>query len=140
MASTTAASIFKSLKSIAPSIHFDVTYTRDLHFVWDGDGPDPRSEGFEAYDVDVSANVVLRGTLYSGSEMLGGVYDKHGRHDPDIGGYLPQMLEEAAVDLRKAHTLPAQIEKEANAAIKYLRKTMKSRYMRTSKRRVVVRR
>ncbi len=125
--STTPSAIFKRLKQIAPSIHFDVKYELDPSFVWDGDGPDPRDEGYDAYDVDVSASAVVDGHMVHGIESLGGTYDRPGKHDPDIGGYLPQMLEEAVMDLRKKR-LPASLAKEAKEAQAFLKTTLKTRY------------
>jgi hypothetical protein len=127
--STTPAAIFKKLAQIAPSIHFDVKYDRDPHFRWDGDGPDLREEGFEAYDVTVSAHTIVGGSSRVGTQYLSGHYDIPGRHDRDLGGYLPQMLEEAVDELRKKR-LPEPVATQARNAQEYLRQVFKTRYQR----------
>jgi len=125
---TTPAAIFKKLHQIAPAIVFNVAHTLDPHFRWDGDGPDPREDGYEAYDVDVTARAVVDGKMREGRNSLGGTYDRPGKYDPDIGGYLPQMLEEAVDELRNSGRLPAPLAKQAESARKYLKDVMRVRY------------
>src|SRR5262245_24213466 len=98
--STSASAILANLKKLCPNISFKTTWTPDPSFRWDGDGPDPVEEGYQAYDVDVYATVIVRGDTTEGRQSLGGSYSQPGHHDPDIHGYLPQMLEEALNDLR----------------------------------------
>jgi hypothetical protein len=123
---TSASAILKELKGIAPSIAFGVDYEVDPNFVWDGDGPDPREEGFEAYDIDVSATAVEDGKMVVGHGYLGGSYERPGEFDPDIGGYLPQMLQEAVQDL--ATQVSGDLLAQANAADKYLDEVLHLRY------------
>jgi hypothetical protein len=93
--------LLEKLKKIAPAIVFEVAHTRDPDFRWDGDGPDPVDDGFDAYDVDFSAKTIQFGELIEGVASLGGVYERPGEIDPDVGGYLTQKLQEAAEDLLK---------------------------------------
>ena len=65
--------IFRKLKEIAPDIAFAVEWEEDPGFVWDGDGPDPRDEGYIPHDVRVSAKTIIHGEEYEGVEYLGGV-------------------------------------------------------------------
>lgn len=67
----------------------------DPYFSWDGDGSDPRDEGFTPYNVTVKAITVRAGRLIESSSTLGGSYFKHTEPIGDIHGYLPQMVEEA---------------------------------------------
>ena len=123
---TSAKAILMELKKIAPSIAFSVEHTVDRDYEWDGDGPDPREEGFDPYDVDVYATAIVDGDEVEGRASLGGTYDKPDDIDPDIGGYLPQMLQEAAEEL--ASKVSGPLRAEAKAASKYLKDVMRSRY------------
>ncbi len=93
-----------------PDIAIVVTRTRDENFQWDGDGPDPAEDGFDAYDVDVKAFSIRNGQLLEGSASLGGSYFREDEPTAEIHGYLPQMVEEAVEELdaliaKKAVTL-----------------------------------
>lgn len=117
---------FEDLKRIAPSIAFSVTWEIDPYFRWDGDGPDPRGEGYEPHDVDVRARAIVGGEVVEGFASLGGVYEKLGEFDPDIHGYLLEMLDEAVDDLSKE--VSGRLLTEAKAARRYLKKAMHARY------------
>lgn len=87
-----------------PEVAIVVSRSRDEHFRWDGDGPDPESEGFRAYDVTVQAITIRAGVVIKGASHLGGSYFKPSVPCGDIHGYLPQMVDEAlaALDLELA--------------------------------------
>ena len=123
---TTPASIFASLKKVAPHISFSVERTEDPSFRWDGDGPDPTEEGYIAYDVDVYAKAIEDGDLVEGRASMGGHYDQPDKFDRDIGGYLPQMLEEAVEELKELVSAPNRVQ--AIAAAKYLKEVMHARH------------
>ena len=139
---STSTAIMKKLREIAPSIHFEAEYSVDVHAKWDGDGPDPIDEGMNAYYVDVFARAVVGGKSLTGQSSLGGVYEFPNKHDPDIGGYLPQMLEEAVNDLRSILALtlvtderspnpvnpPSSLFKECEKAQAFLKTTLHARY------------
>lgn len=92
----------KQLATVASAIHFAVEYELDSHCSWDGDGPSPRERGFSPYDVTVSATVIVNGEMLTGQAHLGNCWEKPGKFDPDIHGYLPQMIDEALDDLSEA--------------------------------------
>ena len=117
--------IFQTLEKIAPGIAFEVEWEEDQFFDWDGDGPDPREEGYIPHDVDVYARAVQRGNLKEGRESLGGAYDKPDELDPDIHGYLPQMLDGAIEELETQVT--GDLVKQAKAARKYLKEVLVAR-------------
>jgi hypothetical protein len=123
--STVAAVILANLKKIAPDISFKTTWTPDPNFRWDGDGPDPAEEGYQAYDVDVFARAIVNGEIVEGRNSLGGSYSTPGEHDPDIHGYLPQMLEEATAELQSQ--VRGDLAKQAKAARQYLTQAMRIR-------------
>lgn len=124
------AAIFEKLKRISPNISFSVEHTEDPNYVWDGDGSDPVDEGYVAYDVDVYARAIEGGETVEGQDSLGGVYEIPGEIDKDIGGYLPQMLEEAIIELmghlrvQVSDTLQAQ----GMAALNYLKEVTHARH------------
>lgn len=121
-----AGDIFSDLRKIAPNLSFSTKWTEDPSFVWDGDGPDPAEQGMVAYDVDVFARAIIDGIMAEGRESLGGCYDEPHKRDPDIHGYLPQMLEEATQELSKSVSGPLQ--RQCAAAIKYLKGVMRQNY------------
>ena len=115
--------IQKGLGQVAPSIAFSIEYTEDPHFQWDGDGPDPTDEGYVAYDVDVYARAIAGGETIEGRDSLGGTYDKPHKKDPNVGGYLIDMLGQALEDLMgQGSKLPSSTLKQAKAAIAWLKK------------------
>lgn len=123
--------IFRELKRIAPNIAFAVEWTEDRNYEWDGDGPDPRDKGYLFYDVEVSAKTIIHGEEYVGREYLGGVDGKEDEQDPDVHGYLPQMLREAVQDLMK--DLPDTMS-QAGKAERYLTEVLQDRYHNQNKR------
>lgn len=123
--------IAADLRKIAPSISFSVELSEDHNYRWDGDGPDPAEDGYVPYDVDVTAKAIVDGDEIVGRASLGGHYQKPGEPDPEIGGYLPQMLQEAADELLKE--IPtgrsrAGIRMEAREASTYLTRLMRALY------------
>lgn len=95
----TADEILAKLKELAPSVAFETSRSIDATFEWDGDGPDPADDGMFPYDVLVTASTVIDGELIEGRAGLGGCYMTKEEKIDDIGGYLPQKLEEALDEL-----------------------------------------
>ena len=92
------------LKKIAPSVYFNVSFTYDRDARWPkccGEN----TEDLVAYNSDVSASAIIGGVYLEGNGYLGGSWWPDGEPDPEINGYLPQKLLEAALDLKR------QIEK-----------------------------
>lgn len=123
----TADEICKKLKEIAPTVAFSVSRRKDPYFLWGGDGPDPEEDGLFACDVTVTAATIIDGMIIEASSYLGGSYFADDQPTGDIGGYLPQMLEEAAADLRK--NIPVrEAYDHLDLAILFLRQEMRHRY------------
>ena len=89
----------EALRLARADVAITVSRTVDECFVWDGDGPDPIDEGFQAYDVDVVASTIRDGKLIEGRASLGGSYYQDDEPLGEIHGYLPQMVEEAIEEL-----------------------------------------
>ena len=98
---TTPEGIIEGLAKIAPHVAIDVSWELDSYHSWDGDGPDPRNQGYSPYDVTVTAKTIIDGRERDGKAHLGGVYEKPGEQDQDIHGYFTQMVDEALVELHK---------------------------------------
>ena len=96
---TSHEAIFDRLRQLAPRVVFSIGWEVDQFEQWDGEGPDPKDEGMEAYVATVYAKTIVQGKLIEGSKALSSVYDFPDKKDRDIHGYLPQMLDEAAEDL-----------------------------------------
>lgn len=123
----TTNQIWKRLKDVCPNIQFEVTWSEDPHFEWDGDGPDPADRGYQPYDVDVYARAIIRGDLVEGRDSLGGVYEKPGAYDRDVNGYLPQMLLRAVDDLAP-HVAGTDMATQVQEARKLLKRALEIRY------------
>ncbi len=87
------------LRALRPDVVITVTREIDSRFSWDGDGPDPRDEGFSPYDVTVTASAIRNGVLYEGTDTLGGSYYQPDEPLNEVHGYLPQMVDEAMENL-----------------------------------------
>ena len=85
----------KSLPNVAITVHREI----DPFFQWDGDGPDPADDGFDAYDVIVTATTIVAGEFVKGKAYCGGTYYRMDEPIGDVHGYLPQMMQEALEDL-----------------------------------------
>lgn len=123
--------VLEELGRLAPSVNFKTTWTEDLSFKWDGDGPDPSDEyGMIAHDVDVEARVIMGGKIISGQDSLGGCYERPGERDADVHGYFLDMAHRALeelfdkLDVRSKNRLASEFKK-ANT---YLKRIKKIRY------------
>lgn len=122
--------IYARLRELAPSVSFSASRELDPSFEWDGDGPDPTDDGFDAYDVTVIAQTIVNGNLVEECSYLGGSYFKEDEPLDDIGGYLPQMLKEAAIELRDRRdpAMPHSQMLQLNAVVEFLTQEMRDRY------------
>jgi hypothetical protein len=129
-----ASDVLAELKRRAPSVAFEVTAERDIHYVWDGDGPDPEDGDFFAHVVDFTATTVIEGELYESQVSLGGHYMKKDNDPGEVGGYLVQKLMDAINELliyafKGIETGRGQaIGHQLIDAMAYLRETLKANY------------
>lgn len=109
----------ENLRKTRPDVAIEVIWTVDETYQWDGDGPDPETEGLLPYDVDVTARAIRYGLLIEGTDSLGGVYsDDGGKSDPEINGYLDGLVDRALKELDRqlAPVTPAQFHLRCAAA------------------------
>jgi len=126
MKTTTSALLLTALARLAPSIALSVSREIDEAFRWDGDGPDPRLDGFDPYDVTVTARAIIGGAVVEGNDYLGGCYFKPDEDSEDIHGYLPQMITAALDDLESRGAL--SVSRELINARAYVRGVMRAEY------------
>src|ERR1700678_3158363 len=96
----TPKQVLSHIAEIAPMIGITVNRTEDPYFEWDGEGPDPRDEGYHCYTVDVMATTIIGGKAIHGANSIAGVYEMPNKHDPDINGYFLDMLIAALMNLK----------------------------------------
>ena len=116
------------LNKIAPSILFTVSRELDPYESWNGDGPNPRDDGYSPYSVDVTALVIIGGEIIEGAQSLGSSWYRHDEPLGDVHGYLPQMLEEAATELQSTIGAVSPMGRELTAAIEYMKAVMRQEW------------
>lgn len=117
---TSPDGIFKGLREVAPDIAFSM--------YWD-ENPNPialvmtqrefeqmRKDGFREYSVDVSAITVIKDQVVEAKSYMSGFFYKPGELDPDLNGYLPEVLLRVATDLSMKVDFP-----QADKAVEYLK-------------------
>lgn len=91
------------LKTIAPHIAIEIVWEPDQDATWDIEDPEMKEEDYEAWQSTVRASVIAHGELVSGEEHLCSTWEKYGdkpaESNPDISGYLPQMIQGALREL-----------------------------------------
>ena len=103
-----AAGLLAQLALVAPSICIETLWAHDDGAKWEKEwtaaGLDRAA--MQAWESEVKASAIYAGRLVSGSAYLGGTWEKFGVHpskcNPEISGYLPQMIEEALQELLSA--------------------------------------
>ena len=134
-----AATVLAKLAKIAPSVSFKTTWEPDQDAKWDVEDPSLDANDFQAWQSDVCASVIAGGKLHEGHAYLGGTWEKFGddpaKSNPDISGYLLQMLDEAAEELRASLSeTDSPVLTELERARTYLSDTMQARYIAESRR------
>ncbi len=122
----TRAGLVALLAKVAPSISVETIWEHDtdLHpdIRKDCDGfENENPEDWQAWRSEVCASAVVNGTMISGSDYLGGTWEKAVDHpsksNPDISGYFPDMLTEAVKELGKQVPTGHPLQREINAAL-----------------------
>lgn len=92
-------SLYAELRLNAPSVVFSASREVDPYYTWDGDGQDPVAQGYEPCTVRVTASCIVDGYLLEADDVLCGCYFQPDEATDDVHGYLPQMIQEAAIRL-----------------------------------------
>lgn len=135
----TPKQIFNRLAEIAPSVAFKVVWTHDQDAKFSDIkqclGPNARPSQWQAWASEVNAVTIINGELFEASEYLCGTWEKARQHpgkcNPDISGYLPQMLEEALQDLASLILVRSKSKTdglEVENAIAFIKTEMRERY------------
>lgn len=128
MRTATADAIMEALRKLAPNVAFWIHREHDPDAKWDVDDPSLDPDDFECWEFDVSAKCVIGGKLIVGMASLGNSWAKYGvPFDRDLGGYLPQMLQDAQYDLDSLIN-DERIQIQLNEVEEYLRDLMKREY------------
>ena len=114
------------LRELAPSVVFDVAWSHDEDARWPKDCGE-RGD-YIPYNTEVTARAIVGGEEVEGRACMGGTWEIPGKMDPEIGGYLPQMLEEAASELITQKGIPLKIKIELRAVIGFLKTLMRQRW------------
>ena len=101
--------LLAKLAKVAPSISIRIIWEHDCDMIdirkhccgFDDEDPDD----WQAWQSEVQAVAIIDGAEVSGSDYLGGTWEKACDHpsqsNPEISGYLPGMIGEALRDLVK---------------------------------------
>lgn len=119
------AELLATLAKLAPSIGIETIWehddfcgpiSKDCHGYTKADDDD-----WQAWQSEVRASAIVEGKTVSGSAHLGGtwekVWDHPGLSNPEISGYLPQMIIEALEELLPQVGLSLASEIEAALAV-----------------------
>ncbi len=124
--------MLQKLKELCPSIVFSISREIDEDEIWDGDGPDPKEDGYEPYCIDVEAVAIIDGDFVEGVAYLCSSYYQDDEPIGDAHGYLPQLLKDAVIDLNKQLLGKGSEQMEAatqcEVAEVYLKSVMQERY------------
>lgn len=86
--------LLAKLKEIVPDTVFNVQRKVDHWYKWDGDGPDPRTQHLDPYDITVTATTIVNGEFVTDEVYMTGFYMEHNEEIYDCNGYLPQMIKD----------------------------------------------
>jgi hypothetical protein len=117
-----------TLRTLAPSVCFQLQRSPDEDTRWDGTGPDPIENGYRPYDVDVIAITIIQGQIVRGDSSLGGSYYQEDEPLGLVHGYLYQMLDVAAEKLSESVPQGHPIHDQIAAVRAYLREVMQRNY------------
>ena len=123
---TSPEAIFVGLRRISPDIAFSLYW---------GVNPEPvplamaqeefdrmLKEGYREHVVEASALTILGGEIFEAKSFMSGFFYKPGEVDPDLDGFLSEILLRAVRDLSVKVDFP-----QAEAAVKYLENVRRAR-------------
>lgn len=116
-----AKEFLATVRALCPSVCIEAIWSADANAKWDIEDDSLDRDDFTAWQSEVRASAIIAGQMLSGSAYLGGTWEKFGDNpnesNPEISGYLPQMLEEALRELGR-QTTDLQICNQVIAALK----------------------
>lgn len=92
--------MIEALKTERPDVVISITRSRDELTPWQG--PEPSEDGYTCYVWDVVARTIRHGEMIEGRASLSGSWyrdDDTSDTAQEIGGYLPQMIDQALEEL-----------------------------------------
>jgi hypothetical protein len=116
---TMKTTLQKKLAKIAPSICIKTTWS-----------PDPdrgEHDGWEAWNADITATIIIYGEEVVGRAGMGGVWqapeDLPWVKNPDVSGYEPQMTQEALAELLWTVSIVDRVlRNQIHSAIEFIQK------------------
>lgn len=127
--------IYTELKRLAPNVCFGTSKSLDDMTTWDGEPENNPSDTMSPYNIDVYAKTIIGGVEVEGTSSMGGTWMEPDEEIGDIGGYLPQMLEDAAANLKMeigdqagVSSYRIRITDQLDAVIAFLKNEMRMRY------------
>lgn len=109
--------MLERLRTIAPSIVFTVKREANPNFVWHGDGPDPKLNGYEPYDLIVTAQCIHDGKLLEKRDYHGGLYSMPGDTNYNDDDQLIQLIEGVSLDL---HPVNEEIKLQLDKVLDFI--------------------
>jgi len=127
-----AKELIQKLNEIAPSIAIETIWSQDTNASWRDAGDwtkGQQAKNWFPWQSEVRATAISNGKLITGHAYLGATWERRGKDpaesNPDISGYLPQMIWKALDEL---DTVEPALLKQKDAAIALIDKEMSDRY------------
>lgn len=125
--------LLERLAAVAPQIAIETIWQYDHDEPWEGDWTKGEDQAdWQCWQSEVRASAICAGQLIEGSAHLGGTWEKYGdcpsRTNPDISGYLPQMIDEALDELKLQCPKAGNTSRQITKAISLLKTEMRERY------------
>lgn len=122
---TAPEAIFQGLRKIAPDIAFSLYWakTDPVPILMTQEALDEMLRaGYREYVVEASALTVLDEEVIEAKSYMTGFFYRPGELDPDLDGFLPELL------LRATRDLSVKVDfRQAEEAVKYLEKVRRAR-------------
>ncbi len=124
---TMKTTLQKKLAKIAPSICIKTTWSPDPDRGEHDGHDDVRPDGWDAWNADITATVILCGEEVVGKAGMGGVWqapdDLPWLKNADVSGYEPQMTQEALAELLWTVSIVDRVlRNQIHSAIEFIQK------------------
>ncbi len=124
---TMKTTLQKKLAKIAPSICIKTTWSPDPNRGEHDGRDDVRPDGWEAWNADITATIIVYGEEVVGRAGMGGVWqapeDLPEIKNPDVSGYEAQMTQEALAELLWTVSIVDRVlRNQIHSAIEFIQK------------------